>query len=129
MATSIEIPGLHHGKAPIPAASMNAGLLVSSGINGMDPVTGKIVETVEEQTELVFANMRRIVEGAGGTVGDVVKCTFFIKDASAKDSINKEWLDMFPDEDARPARHSLKQSLADPIHLQCEIVAFIPGGN
>lgn len=129
MTRSIEVPGLHHGKAPIPAASINGGLLVSSGINGMDPATGKLVESVEDQAALVFANLTRIVEAAGGTVADVVKCTFFVKDSSTKEPINKEWLKLFPDPAARPARHTLTQSLADPIHLQCEIIAFIPGGN
>lgn len=129
MTRSIEVPGLHHGKAPIPAASINGGLLVSSGINGMDPETGKLVDTVEEQAALIFANLQRIVEAAGGTVADVVKCTFFVKDGNTKDPINREWLELFPDPAARPARHTLIQNLADHIHLQCEIIAFIPGGN
>jgi 2-iminobutanoate/2-iminopropanoate deaminase len=122
--TSVEVEGLHHGGAPIPAASLVGGLLISSGINGMDPADGSIPDDPEVQVRLVFDNMRRIVEAAGGDLGDVAKCTFFVRDRSLKSVIDDHWLKAFPDPASRPARHTLVQELTVQA-LQAEIVANI----
>ena len=121
---SIDVEGLHHGGAPIPAASLVGTLLLSSGINGMDPADGSIPEDPESQVALVFDNIRRILEAAGGNLGDVAKCTFFVRDRSLKAVIDEHWLKAFPDPASRPARHTLVQELTAQA-LQCEMVANI----
>jgi 2-iminobutanoate/2-iminopropanoate deaminase len=121
---SIDVEGLHHGGAPIPQASLVGSLLLSSGINGMDPTDGSIPEDPERQAALVFDNIRRIVEAAGGDLGDIVKCTFFVRDRSLKSVIDEHWIKAFPDPASRPARHTLVQELTVQA-LQCEIVANI----
>jgi 2-iminobutanoate/2-iminopropanoate deaminase len=122
--SSIDVEGLHHGGAPIPQASLVGSLLLSSGINGMDPADGSIPEEPERQAALVFDNIRRIVEAAGGDLGDIVKCTFFVRDRSLKSLIDEHWVKAFPDPACRPARHTLVQELTVQA-LQCEIVANI----
>jgi len=122
--TSIDVTGLHHGGAPIPQASLVGSLLLSSGINGMDPADGSIPDDPETQVALVFDNIRRILEAAGGDLGDVAKCTFFVRDRSLKAVIDEQWLKAFPDPTSRPARHTLVQDLTVQA-LQCEIVANI----
>lgn len=119
---SIDVEGLHHGGAPIPQASLVGSLLVSSGINGMDPVDGSIPEDPETQVALVFDNIRRILDAAGGDLGDVAKCTFFVRDRSLKSVIDEHWLEAFPDPASRPARHTLLQALTVQA-LQAEIIA------
>lgn len=122
--TSIDVEGLHHAGAPIPQASLVGSLLLSSGINGMDPADGTIPEDPEAQVALVFANIARILENAGGTLGDVAKCTFFVRDRSLKSVIDEHWVKTFPDPASRPARHTLVQELTVQA-LQAEIVANI----
>lgn len=129
MPTSINVDGLHHGAAPIPAAARRGPLLISSGINGMDPADGSVPDDAREQVRLVFANAKSIVESAGGTVGDILKMTFFVPSMDTKDAINEEWNAMFPDPDARPARHTLTYDLRAPLLLQSEIIAYLPGGT
>jgi enamine deaminase RidA (YjgF/YER057c/UK114 family) len=121
---SIDVEGLHHAGAPIPQASLVGSLLLSSGINGMDPADGSIPEDPETQVALVFANIRRILEQAGGELGDVAKCTFFVRDRSLKTVIDEHWVRAFPDPASRPARHTLVQDLTVQA-LQAEIVANI----
>jgi 2-iminobutanoate/2-iminopropanoate deaminase len=122
--TSVDVEGLHHGGAPIPQATLVGTLLLSSGINGMDPADGSIPEDTETQVALLFDNIRRILEAAGGTLGDVAKCTFFVRDRSLKAVIDEHWLKAFPDPASRPARHTLVQELTVQA-LQCEMVANI----
>jgi 2-iminobutanoate/2-iminopropanoate deaminase len=120
---SIELEGLHHGGQPIPLATRIGNVLVSGGIMGMSPESGSIAEDIEEQCAQLFANVRQIMAVAGGSPDDIIKMTFFVKDRSSRDAINKEWLAMFPDAASRPARHTLTTDLPGTVLLQCELFA------
>lgn len=125
---SIEVPGLHHGGLPIPVASVVGNVLASSGISPLDPATGAIPDAVEDQVELVFANVHRVLEAAGGRPEDVVKCTVFVRDKAIRPIIDKHWTQMFPDEASRPARHTLRIDLAGSMQIQLEILAVLGQG-
>ena len=72
--------------------------MMSSGIFGMEPETRKTPPDVESQCKLMFANIRRVMEAAGGSIDDIIKVVVWAKDKSFKEAVNKEWLVMFPDE-------------------------------
>ena len=67
---SINVDGIAHGM-PIPMGSLVGNILFSSGISGADPSNGKLPEGLEAQCEFAFANMKALVENAGGTVDDI----------------------------------------------------------
>lgn len=125
---SINVPGLHHGGLPIPAASVVGNLLASGGISPLDPESGSVPQDTESQVELVFANLRRVLDAAGGRPEDVIKCTVFVRDKSIRPAVDKHWLELFPDEASRPARHTLRADLADPLQIQLEILAVLGEG-
>lgn len=125
---SIEIPGLRHGALPIPQASVVGNLLVSGGINPVDPETGTTPEGTDEQVAMAFANVRRVLTAGGGTPEDVVKCTVFVQDKAIRPIIDKYWVEMFPDEASRPARHTLRTDLPGGTQLQLEIMAVLGQG-
>lgn len=124
---SIDIPGIHHGGAPIPQAAVVRGVLMSGGINGMDRRTGEVAATAEEQVALIFENIDALMAKAGGTLDDIVKIQFFVTDQESKDAINQHWLARFTDPDARPARHTLTYALNSPLLVQAEVTAVIGG--
>jgi enamine deaminase RidA (YjgF/YER057c/UK114 family) len=124
---SIEVPGLRH-RAPIPQASVVGNLLVSGGISPIDPETGVTPDSTEEQVAIVFANVRRVVAAAGGTVEDIVKCTVFVQDRAIRPVVDKYWVEMFPDAASRPARHTLPAELQGSMQLQFEIMAVLGQG-
>ena len=125
---SIEVPGLRHG-APIPQACVVGNLLVSGGISPVDPQTGTVPDGTDEQVAMAFANVRRVLAAAGGTVGDVVKCTVFVQDKAIRPVVDKYWVEMFPDEASlRPARHMLHADLRADTRLQLEIMAVLGQG-
>ena len=124
---SIEVPGLRHG-APIPQASVLGNLLVSGGISPVDPETGAVPDGTDEQVAMAFANVRRVLAAAGGTAEDVVKCTVWVQDKAIRPVINKYWIEMFPDEASRPARHTLRTDLQRGTQLQLEIMAVLGQG-
>jgi enamine deaminase RidA (YjgF/YER057c/UK114 family) len=123
---SIEIEGFGHAGQPIPAASRVGNLLVTGGVYGLDPATGKLAPDVANQARLMFENLRRILEAGGGSFDDVAKLTVFVKSRDARAAINPEWIKAFPDPASRPARHTLQNDyLPDQMYVQCEALAWV----
>jgi 2-iminobutanoate/2-iminopropanoate deaminase len=122
--TSIYVEGFSH-KNPIPAACRIGPLLESGSIQGTDPATGRYGTTLAEQSVLMFAHVKRIVEAAGGSLEDVVKVTVWMRDRANRAPINEEWLRLFPDPHSRPARHAIQADLDGEKLLECSFVAWI----
>lgn len=123
---SIEVEGFSHGGQPIPAASRVGNIVMTGGVSGQDPKTGLIPDDLENQTELMFFNLARIMEAAGTSLDGVVKIVVFVKTPEARQVINKHWLIAFPDPASRPARHILRNDhLAANMLVQCEATAVV----
>jgi 2-iminobutanoate/2-iminopropanoate deaminase len=103
---SINSPAPRH-ENPIPNASRIGNIVMSSVIGGSSPGTRTLPPTLDEQLANVFAAIKGDVEAAGGTVDNILKITFYVKDpVKDRPVINNHWVKMFPDPEARPARHS-----------------------
>ena len=125
---SIYIKGFQHVN-PIPNACRIGNLLVSGVINGVDPATGKVPPTLQEQCAFLFEHMRSIVEAGGGTTDDIIKMTVWMKDRSQREPLNQEWLKMFPNEKTRPARHTMQANMEGAVLVQCDFIAVIDSPN
>jgi 2-iminobutanoate/2-iminopropanoate deaminase len=119
-----EIPGVSHHD-PIPMACRMGNLVMTSGMSGDDPRTGKVPEGLEGQTEGSFANMQRMVEIAGGKTSDIVHVTILVKDYSSLPTVEKYWTQMFPDPSARPALHLMKLGLQGSGLVQLHMTAVV----
>jgi 2-iminobutanoate/2-iminopropanoate deaminase len=122
--TVIEMPGLAHG-VPIPNGAKIGNVVFSSAISGKNAETGKVPENPDEQAEVLFRNIHKFMELAGGTPENIGHMTVYLKDEKDRESINKAWLKMFPDEHNRPARHALKAELRGGLLFQIEIIAVL----
>lgn len=122
--TSIYVAGFSH-KNPIPAACRIGNTLYSGSIQGTEPASGKYGATLEEQCTLMFSHVRRIAEAAGGSTADIVKMTVWMKDRTQRAALNKPWLEMFPDPDARPARHTMNGDLDGEKLVECDFIAIL----
>jgi enamine deaminase RidA (YjgF/YER057c/UK114 family) len=111
---------------PIPNASRIGNLVMSSVISGTRPGSRQMPASLEEQVANVFAHIRHDVEAAGGTVDDIIKITFWVKDpASQRAALNTEWLKLFPDPTSRPARHTLPLAPDSRSLVQADFVAVL----
>lgn len=122
---SLKVPGISHGPNPIPSGVRLGNMVFSGGISGQDPATNTIPAEVEKQAELAFQNLQRLMEAAGGSADDVGHVTVYLKDLSHREHINREWLKMFPNDDDRPTRHTLKADLQGATLLQLQIIAVL----
>jgi enamine deaminase RidA (YjgF/YER057c/UK114 family) len=92
---------------PIPNASRIGNLVMSSVISGTNPGTRDLPDSFEAQVANVFTHIRHDIEAAGGSVDDIIKVTFWVRDpASQRAALNTEWVKLFPDAESRPARHT-----------------------
>ncbi len=122
---SIHVEGVQHG-APIPMGARVGNMIFSSGIIGADPSTGQVPEDLERQCVFAFANMKTMVENAGGTVQNIGSIKVYMKDRSQREAVNRPWLEMFPDEDDRPARHAIEYGAFPPgVLVQLEVIAVV----
>ena len=122
---SIHVEGVQHG-APIPMGARVGNMIFSSGIIGADPSTGQVPEDLERQCVFAFANMKTMVENAGGTVQNSGSIKVYMKDRSQREAVNRPWLEMFPDEDDRPARHAIEYGAFPPgVLVQLEVIAVV----
>jgi len=125
---SINVPGASHVN-PIPSACRRGPFVVTGAISGTDPETGKVPGELDAQCRAMFANVRWVMEAAGGTPEDIVKMTVWITDRALRPILNTHWVEMFPDPHSRPARHTMtSHDLAAPMQIQCDIMAVLSAG-
>lgn len=99
------------------------GTLYCSGQIPVNPSTGEIPETVEEQTHQVLANLRAVIEEAGGELKDVVKTTIFLTDLNTFASVNAIYGEYF-DEATAPARSTVQvAALPKGVFIEIDAIA------
>jgi len=91
---------------PYSQAVKTGNLLFTSGQLGMNPETGVLADTVEEQTKLALDNVKAVVEAAGGNMDQVVKTTVFLKDMNDFQKVNDTYSRYFAE--PYPARSAVE---------------------
>lgn len=122
---SIEIPGVALHSQPFPAAVRVGDMIFSSAVSGMDRETGSVPDEPERQIANAFANIRTLVEEAGGGVENIAKVQVFLEDRDMRPTVNKYWTEMFPDGDSRPVRHTIGGPLPANYVIQMEFIAVL----
>lgn len=86
---------------PFSTATEHNGTIYLSGITAIDPKTSKMIDGgVEEQAELILNIMSGILEDAGSSMDNVLKCTVFLNDVNDFAKVNavyaKHFSEPFP---------------------------------
>ena len=108
--------------APYSQAIVAGGLVFVSGQLGLKPDHAEMVgETIQEQTEQVFANLRAILEEAGSSLDRLVKTTVYLADLGDFAGMNEVYARHVGDRP--PARATIEVS-ALPSGAKVEIEAI-----
>jgi len=102
---SIAIDGLSHQTA-IPVASKTGPLLASSVIAPFNPGTREVPAEIDTQFANIFRHTGLMLEAAGGDWRHVTKMEFWLAAAEHRPGLEPFWIEHFPDEQSRPARHT-----------------------
>ena len=98
------------------------GWLYISGQGPLDLTTGTVVEgTIAEQTRLTLEHIGKILEAAGCTFDDVVKCTCHLRDINDFDAFNQVYSEFFTG--VRPARTTVQSVLWSTIKVEIDAIA------
>ena len=101
------------------------GLLFVSGQAAVDFKTSQFVlGTIEEETIRTLDNIKAIIEAAGATMDDVVKCTAHLADINDFDRYNKVYATYF--NGIKPARTTVQSVLAENIKVEIDAIVKMP---
>ena len=122
---NLEVPGIGHHD-PIPLATKIGGILISSGVAGHSQDTYQLGANLEEQTRLMFHNVRTLMEVAGGTLDDIGHITILLKDYADRAVLDRHWREAFPDPANQPARYEMTLGLpGEAMRIQAHIIAAL----
>ena len=94
-------------------------------VSGQGPIDahGAIVAgDIGAQTALALENVRRLVQAAGGTLDDVVKCTCFLSDIADFEAFDAVYRTFF--RDPLPCRTTVEAGLSG-IRVEIDAVAYL----
>ncbi|MDY0152191.1 MAG: RidA family protein [Candidatus Cloacimonas sp.] len=86
---SVMTPNAPPALGPYSQAVLMNGTLFVSGQLGIDPITSNMAEGFENQANLVFSNLKAILEAADMGMADIVKATVFLKDMNDFAQLNE----------------------------------------
>lgn len=116
----VEMPGMLEG-LPFSPAVRAGGLIFLSGQIGIRPGEMRLVDGgLEPETRQTMENIRAVLEAAGASLADIVKCTVFLADIEEWPSFNAIYAEYFPEDP--PARAALAASglaLGARVELDC----------
>lgn len=97
------------------------GMVFTSGVIPVNPATGEIAATIEEQAGQAFSNLRNLIEASGASIDKVVKTTVFIKEMDDFGKINKIYAEYF--KEPYPARSCVEVArLPKDVMLEVEAI-------
>jgi 2-iminobutanoate/2-iminopropanoate deaminase len=101
------------------------GFLFVSGQASVDFKTSAFVlGSIEEETTRTLDNIKAIIENAGATIDDVVKCTVHLADIKDFDQYNKIYAGYFTG--IKPARTTVQSVLAENIKVEIDAIVKMP---
>ena len=95
-----------------------------SGQTANDGKGGIIIGNIEDQTNLIMANISKILEETGCGIDDIIKTTVWISDARDFHRFNNTYAKHFRDN--KPARSTTVCDLVVDAKIEIEAIAYKP---
>lgn len=110
---------------PYSQAVRVGNLVFCSGQLPVDPATGNVVEgDMAALTRQALANVAAVLQAAGATLRNVVKCTVFLTDLSEFPAMNAAYAEAFGQH--KPARSTVQvAALPKGVRVEIEAVAEV----
>lgn len=117
-------------RAPKPSGPYSQAIVAGdfvyvAGQGPTDPATGKVVrESIQAETRQVLTNIQAILEAAGATMANVVKCNVYLANRYDFSAMNEIYREFFPTDP--PARTTVEAHPPADIRVEIDCVAYLP---
>lgn len=110
---------------PYSQAVQAGNMLFVSGQVPIDPASGEVIQTnITEETHQVMKNLQAILQAAGSSFAQVVKCSIFIRDMGQFSAINEAYGQYFSENP--PARETVEVSrLPKDVNVEISCIALV----
>ena len=118
-------PGVPAPRGPYSPAVRAGDFIFVSGQLAVDPVTNRYEPgNIQDETRRTLDNIKRILEGAGATIADVVRVGVFLADGDEFAKMNEVYAEFFGND--KPARTTIVCRFASDIRVEIDCVAYSP---
>lgn len=125
MIERLSPPGVPIPRGPYSPAVRAGDFIYVSGQIPVDPATNQAVKgDIKVETRQVLTNLKGILEGAGATMADVVKCSVFIASPEEFAAMNEVYAEFFGDD--KPARSTIVCGFIADIKVEIDCIAYKP---
>ncbi len=117
-------------RAPKPVGPYSQAIIAGdfvyvAGQGPMDVTTGRLVtDSVQAETRQVLRNIQAILEAAGTSLRNVVKCNVYLADRRDFAAMNEVYREFFPTDP--PARTTVQAHPPVDIRVEIDCVAYLP---
>lgn len=121
---NFEVPGVSHHD-PIPMASLAGKLFQTSGVHGIDPVTGEMSRGgLDAEAHLALSHVEQAIAAAGGSLAQVAGLTILVRDFADAPRLHAIVAEHFA-ADAVPALRFVNYRLPDDLQAQFHVTGWI----
>lgn len=126
MIERITPPGVPVPRGPYSPAVRAGDFIFVAGQGPIDPANNQMsFGDIRHETRLVLTNVKKILEGCGASMQDVVKCSVFLADGKDFAAMNEVYAEFFGD--AKPARTTVACAFALPeMKVEIDCIAYQP---
>jgi 2-iminobutanoate/2-iminopropanoate deaminase len=118
-------PGIATPRGPYTPAVRAGDFVFLSGQVPVDPATSQFSSgDIQHETRLTLSNMKRLLEGVGSSLADVVKVGVYLADGADFAAMNEVYVEFFGE--SKPARTTIVCSFMADIKIEIDCVAYSP---
>jgi len=115
-------------RGPYTPAVRAGDFIFLSGQVPIDPATDKMSPgDIKHETRLTLNNMKRLLEGVGASLADVVKVGLYLADGADFAPMNEVYVEFFGD--SKPARTTIVCRFMADIKIEIDCVAYRPNNS
>ena len=125
MIERLSPPGLPGPRGPYSPAVRAGDFIYLAGQVPVDPATNQMsTGDIRHETRLVLNNVKRLLEGVGSSLADVVKVGVYLSDGADFAQMNEVYTEFFGD--SKPARTTIVCQFMADIRVEIDCVAYSP---
>lgn len=125
MIERLSPPGVPVPRGPYSPAVKAGGFVYVSGQVPIDTATNQMsLGDIQHETRLVLNNVKSVLEGAGASVAQVIKCNVYLSDGEDFHAMNEVYAEFFGEN--KPARTTIVCKFAMPeLKVEIDCVAYV----